>query len=159
VFFTIVAPSTITTVSYRIIARNRAFPSGRASAFAPITTLADADADGIPDSWETAYGLSDPLADADGDGLLNREEYQAGTDPTNNVSTLRINTVSWTAGALRMEFQAASNKTYALQYKSSLDDPAWQILNSSIARRTNYSAVMIDPAPGTARFYRLVTPR
>ena len=159
VFFNIVAPSTVTTVSYRIIARNRAFPSGRASAFAPITTLADADGDGIPDSWETTYGLGDPLGDADADGLLNREEYQAGTDPTNSLSTLKISSVSWTGASLRMEFQAMSNKTYALQYKGSLSDAAWQTVNSSIARRTNYSAVVIDPAPSTTRFYRLVTPR
>ncbi len=47
----------------------------------------DSDKDGMPDAWETLYGLNpnDP-ADADGDlnnnGVNNRQEYLNGTDPT-----------------------------------------------------------------------------
>ena len=49
----------------------------------------DSDGDGLPDSWEEAYGL-DPWSasgddgaegDVDGDGLKNLSEYLAGTDP------------------------------------------------------------------------------
>ncbi len=47
---------------------------------------ADRDGDGMPDWWETSYGLdprndSDAVADPDGDGLTNLSEYQAGTNP------------------------------------------------------------------------------
>ncbi len=44
---------------------------------------ADADQDGIPDSWEDQFcnGDCDPDADDDGDGYTNYEEYQMGTDP------------------------------------------------------------------------------
>ena len=46
----------------------------------------DADGDGLPDWWETLYGLdpddpADAAEDPDGDGLTNLEEYRAGTDP------------------------------------------------------------------------------
>jgi len=58
----------------------------------------DVDADGLPDAWETAHGLSptnagDAAVDCDSDGAFNREEYVAGTDPTNaqNCLKLRIN--------------------------------------------------------------------
>ncbi len=47
----------------------------------------DSDGDGMPDSWETLYGLSptsstDGTKDLDGDGLTNLAEYQNKTNPT-----------------------------------------------------------------------------
>ena len=47
----------------------------------------DIDGDGMPNWWETKYGLdpydpSDAEADLDGDGISNLEEYLSGTDPT-----------------------------------------------------------------------------
>jgi len=48
---------------------------------------ADADNDGLPNDWETKYGLnpndgSDADKDADNDGFTNAEEFAAKTDPT-----------------------------------------------------------------------------
>ena len=53
---------------------------------AQVAKPADADGDGLPDSWEKANGLNpadpdDAEADADGDDFTNLEEYQAKTDP------------------------------------------------------------------------------
>ncbi len=53
------------------------------------TTLpsVDSDSDGLPDAWETQYGLDptidDSGVDSDGDGLSNLEEYLNALDPTN----------------------------------------------------------------------------
>lgn len=49
--------------------------------------VSDTDGDGIPDTWETSYGLdpgdpSDANLDPDDDGLTNQEEYLFLTDPT-----------------------------------------------------------------------------
>jgi hypothetical protein len=46
----------------------------------------DSDKDGMPDAWETKFGLdphsaSDAVKDSDGDGYTNIEEYLNGTDP------------------------------------------------------------------------------
>lgn len=51
----------------------------------------DADDDGLPDEWERRFGLSpnnsgDADEDLDGDGFTNREEFEAGTDPTDRNS-------------------------------------------------------------------------
>jgi hypothetical protein len=64
------------------------------SAAVGITVVSDTDGDGLPDSWETSYGLDpynrdsdgdsieDPDDDEDGDGFTNYAEYLAGSDPT-----------------------------------------------------------------------------
>lgn len=50
-----------------------------------VALVVDANGNGIPDAWETLYGLSgeSALADADpdGDGVCNLDEYNAGTNP------------------------------------------------------------------------------
>jgi len=43
--------------------------------------LGDDNANGIPDGWETFYGVSDAAADPDADGLTNLEEFQSATNP------------------------------------------------------------------------------
>ncbi len=156
-FFTVTAPTNVTTVSYRSVAKNRAFPSGRASNFGVITTLADIDLDGLPDAWESTYGVGNPLADTDGDGMLDWQEYQAGTDPTNALSHLKISSMVWSNAALQFQFQAMSNKTYGIQYKSSLNPSNWQSLAEMVGRRTN-RLESIQDRPLTNRFYRIVTP-
>jgi hypothetical protein len=55
----------------------------------------DADADGLPDSWEAANGLSsgnaaDAAQDSDGDGRSNTEEYFDGTNPQSAVSKIEM---------------------------------------------------------------------
>jgi fibronectin type 3 domain-containing protein len=46
----------------------------------------DTDGDGMPDAWETTYGLSpsvnDASGDSDNDGVSNLNEYLAGSNPT-----------------------------------------------------------------------------
>ncbi len=151
------------TVSYRAVVRNRALPSGRATAVTAVTTLADGDGDGIPDDWETRYGFNagsaaDRSADSDGDGMTNWEEYQAGTDPTNALSLLKFESMIWTNGSLRLSYQSMSNRTYAAQVSSSLSGTNWQTLERRVATRSNKIDFVTDAQATTNRFYRIVTP-
>ena len=57
--------------------------------------VADSDADGLPDTWETSRGMNpndpaDASADADGDGQTALAEFRSGTDPRDPRSVLRI---------------------------------------------------------------------
>ena len=72
------------TLTYTVSdAEGRSSSRTRALTFGPAT---DTDADGLPDSWETAYGFNpavagDGGADTDGDGATNVQELVAGTHP------------------------------------------------------------------------------
>jgi hypothetical protein len=65
-------------------------PAARVASFS--RRADDLDDDGLPDVWETQYGLSaaqghalhGAYGDFDGDLLSNLEEYQVGTDPTSS---------------------------------------------------------------------------
>lgn len=69
-------------------AENLGQPSNCANA---VSYVEDSDGDGLPDSWETAYGMDptlpgDESLDPDEDGLTNIEEYLNRTDPLDRDS-------------------------------------------------------------------------
>lgn len=130
----------------------------------PVVALADWDRDGLPDVWEVANGFntndaSDAVLDTDGDTMLNWQEYLAGTEHTNALSYLKVESIQGEAGAVRLEFFAVSNHTYTVQYQPSLNEGAWFNLVNVLARTTNRVEAITDSDPGAAsRYYRLVTP-
>src|SRR4030095_4322502 len=104
---------------YTVIVTNIANSApGVVSSNAFLTVLVDSDGDLIPDSWETAYGLnpndsSDGNIASDGDRMTNYQEWVAGTEPTNNLSYLKIETTgALGGGGAVLRFFAVSNKTY-----------------------------------------------
>ena len=127
--------------------------------------LPDADADGLPDAWETAHGLnpsdaSDALLDRDGDGLGNLAEYRSGTNPTNPASLLRLEGVTQANGQAVVSFQAASNHTYTVEWCALPAGSTWFKLADVLARPNNRTETMTDTNAGDSnRFYRVITPR
>jgi hypothetical protein len=84
----------------------------------------DIDSDELPDLWEQQYGLSssdpgDATLDRDGDGASNRDEYFAGTDPTNPTSRLLLSVVR-TDSLLILQFQMGPNRSWILERSTSL---------------------------------------
>jgi hypothetical protein len=132
-----------------------------------LTVLPDSDGDGLPNAWELAHGLrtndaSDAVLDTDLDGVSNRDEYTAGTNPTNAHSVLRIETILRTNAATKLTFHAASNKTYTVEARVKTEAEPWLRVADVLAVKTNRTVSIIEgdsPFPEAARYYRLVTPR
>jgi hypothetical protein len=132
------------------------------SATANLSLLLDTDHDGLPDPWEAAFGLgtnnaADATGDADGDGLTNLQEYNAGTNPNDSASRLRL-TASRLADALVLRFDAVSNTTYTIQSREELLTGAWSDLFRWVARPNSSPVALTNSLVASARFYRLLTP-
>ena len=127
--------------------------------------VVDTDGDGMPDSYENLYAptlnpaVDDAGFDPDGDGMTNLQEYQAGTNPTQAGSVLRITSILDLGGNnARLTFLAISNRTYGVEYKNLLNDPSWTTLTNMAAAPVNRNLQFDTPIPTTNRFYRLRTP-
>lgn len=85
----------------------------------------DSDNDGLPDEYETIYGLNPNLADAHGDldkdGMTNLEEFRAGTLPNRADSVFRVSGIRTASGAVTLTWEPAAGKTYRLM---GADSPA-----------------------------------
>lgn len=87
---------------------------------------ADADADGLPDGWESLYGDDatglDPAQDSDGDGMSNYAEYLAGTSPGDPGSMLALTQVAAVPGeAPVIRWQSVEGRSYTLLKSTSLE--------------------------------------
>ncbi|MDB6057732.1 MAG: hypothetical protein JWO95_1576, partial [Verrucomicrobiales bacterium] len=119
----------------------------------------DSDHDGMDDDWEMTYfgDLShDGTADTDADGLTDLQEFQAGTNPINNDSVLRCLAVATSAGGATIYWSAIPGRNYRIEYKTSIDDPTWTTLASSVTALTATASTTDPAAPfNTQRFYRV----
>ncbi|HWN96223.1 MAG TPA: CotH kinase family protein, partial [Methylomirabilota bacterium] len=152
-------------VSIRVAATNVATgPGGINSSTVQLTVLPDFDGDGIADSWETNYfgfstnNTADGALDFDGDGMINRDEYVAGTNPTNALSVLKL--VLTATNSAVLEFVAQPNISYTVQFRTNLTSATWSNLTSVTAATLVRTVEVNVPKPPLepARFYRIVTP-
>jgi hypothetical protein len=160
-FYTSGRITNLTSRTWRLVITNEA-SSGSIASF-NVVALPDLDGDGLPDSWESLYGLnpgdgSDRDTDADQDGSSNYSEYLAGTDPTNNQSNLRVDIVSGGTGA-QIRVGALADHTYTLQSSDDFGGNVWRRLIDIVAQPVDRVETISDPTSTTNRYYRLVTPR
>jgi hypothetical protein len=117
-------------------------------------------------AWQVQYfgsttnAAADPNADPDGDGVSNMQEFLAGTDPTNSVSSFRITSILEQGIDLAITWTTGTGKTSALQfapgdlgggYTSNYSDLF--IVTNALGTVTNY----LDLGAATnnpARYYR-----
>jgi hypothetical protein len=124
----------------------------------------DTDGDGMPDAYEAQFPLAldgnDPLdadEDYDGDGLTNLEEYLAGTNPEAAASRLWLQTLPGASG-LAFTFEAVSNKSYTVQYRTSLSTGSWLHFSNFTTAPTNRLIEITNTTGDPIRFYRVDTP-
>jgi len=154
---------TMSNVQCRLVVSNLAAIGQGVAATFSLTLLADSDSDGIPDVWETMFGLNptnalDRNLDTDGDTMSNWAEYIAGTDPTNPLSFLGVSLAAGPSSAV-VSFGAISNHTYTVQYTDNLGLGVWSKLADVLALTNNRVEIIPDPTYTSNRFYRAVTPR
>ena len=79
--------------------------------------------------------------------------------PADALSYLKVERISLGGGAT-IEFLAASNRTYTVEYADELENNgAWAKLVDVIAQPEPRTETIIDSGGGPRRYYRLATPR
>jgi hypothetical protein len=70
------------------------------------------------------------------------------------LKSLRVTVLGWSNNTVRVSVPTTSGKSYGLEYKASLSEPAWTRLPA--ASGTGGQLILTDPAaPGPQRFYRV----
>jgi len=118
------------------------------------TAAGDADADGLPDAWETTYfgGLGETATgDFEGDGTNNLTEYRLGLIPNNGSSRFAATRA---ANGL-LSWPSATGVTFTVQRSQSLAAGSWTTIGT--VPGTAGTASFTDPSPpvGTA-FYKVL---
>ncbi len=144
--------------SFPITVRSAAFPTLQESLL--VALVQDSDNDGISDPWErsnftNSLAAASTTTDFDGDGASDLQEYQAGTDPRNPASLLRLNWQSLDgSGATFILSATHTNRFYRLEAAPTLGDAFTPRTPSE--RGTGDALRLYDNSanPGTNAFYR-----
>lgn len=95
----------------------------------PAVAAGDTDLDGIDDEWErTHFGSLAPTAEADvdGDGRSNRDEYLAGTNPTEATSVFRVGLGQLGANELTLTWTSQTGVSYVVETAAALAPSSFQ---------------------------------
>jgi hypothetical protein len=120
---------------------------------------ADTDSDGLPNDYESEYGLNpavnDSAADADSDGTTNGDEYLAGTDPNDPNSRLTVTIGGANGSPTSLRFPSVAGRTYTVERRGDLLAGNWESIRAAIVG-TGDIIVVEDPNPiPGGGFYRL----
>jgi hypothetical protein len=113
-------------------------------------------------AWLQQYGL--PLdgsidnLDSDGDGVINRQEWLAGTNPTNAASVLQMFAPSNSVSGVTVSWQSVTNRTYLVQRSIDLTaQPAFSTVQSNIVGLAGITSFTDTTATNVDRFYYRVS--
>jgi hypothetical protein len=106
--------------------------------------------DGIPDWWRQYYfggdgkttnSQSEAKADPDGDGMSNVTEYQAGSNPLDDRSVIRVLAVDTTGQVAHVQFTTELGQSFFLERSLDLKSGIWSNVTSNVWGRVDASTV------------------
>jgi uncharacterized repeat protein (TIGR01451 family) len=119
----------------------------------------DADADGLPDRWELRHlgsTAAGPESDSDGDGQVNRDEFRAGTDPSDAASVTLIQSVRIRGMDVVVRFTSSRGRTYRLERTERFGQTPWTTVAGNLLGTGAEIEVVDRGGPqGGSRFYRV----
>ncbi len=130
---------------------------------ASVAQVPAAPASRTSDEWKihffgsTTNALAADNVDADGDGMSNLQEYLAGTDPTDALSSLHFSTSALITNgtpAVSYSWLTAPGKSYVLEARSAIQGGAWTAVSTNLGDGYPYQAI-INNHSGSAEFYRI----
>jgi hypothetical protein len=109
-------------------------------------------------AWLQFYGLptdgSAGFTDPDHDDLNNWQEWRAGTDPTNTLSTLRMLSALPGGSGVTVSWQSAASRSYFLQRATNLAAPlVFLTVQSNLAGNAGTTSYTDTTASGRGPFY------
>jgi parallel beta-helix repeat protein len=125
----------------------------------PIPDPEDIDRDNLLDSWELTWanglGVLGATTDTDGDGLLDREEADAGTDPTSSASVLALTGASddGTSG-LVIRWDSVNGILYKV-YDTPALNSSWSETGFQVQGDGTPKSYTNDNASTTERFFKI----
>jgi len=123
------------------------------------STAADTDGDGMPDFWETFYGLNpanaaDATNSLDADGVINLAEYWSGTIPNNPNSFLEVIDLYEDSAAKFISFPSSQYRHYNLESATAVSNGApWSTIITNIFG--SGIVITLDDLADTNLFYRV----
>ncbi|HXT41128.1 MAG TPA: matrixin family metalloprotease [Candidatus Angelobacter sp.] len=133
-----------------------------ANGFLDIQSLVpDFNFDGLDDRFQRQYfalftaSEAGPGADPDGDTFNNQDEYIAGTNPTNALSLLKIDSIVMNAGGSTIAWQSGPGRNYRVWSRRDVANDPWQTVGSPVASGGASTQFTDASATNGFRFYRV----
>ncbi|MDF7798584.1 fibronectin type III domain-containing protein [Pontiellaceae bacterium B1224] len=117
----------------------------------------DFTAHGTPKYWLTDHGLgeADDEVDNDVDGFKTWEEYVAGTDPTNSMSLLELNSLVSTTNGLVISWQSVEGKSYSISANTDLVNGTPSVIVTNIMGMAVETSHTNTASGANMMFYRV----